>query len=794
MRTHNSSRSFVCPHCDKTFRKPGSLKTHSRVHVLDYKPPVLLKPKFYLCDECGKAFFSAGALKIHKNSHLEEKNLPFACSFPNCTKRCTTGQNLSLHMKQHGKNMTCLAMDCEEKFKEYFQLCQHMLLHPEIQDRFCCPIIGCPERFAEPSFLKIHLRTCDFLGNDNHIGEEDFCREHENNKDIPVNINGNNNFIADKIADVDADANVDVNVHVNAKSIGNVNENYDTKIKDQDMDENSQNKNKNDDNDNRVQSSFTCLAENCGDMFTSHMELNRHTEHHASDTHFCCVFGCEEKFKDRFSLRLHSCNCEYLASRIASLSAPSSKSKSEANASNSEKRTKPKSKRQSKKMKEKVAVKDKSTGAGTTSKGVMKKGKTAKSQRRKSPGNPDQNHLSHKTEMDVYSAEPCKEKKRKQGEENFEPKEARNKSPSSKSQNPIVTQNKSQNQIQASSPRLNAGSSQNRNQSPTTNHEKAKTDTIIGHQSEHQNNQGFTDCEIQNQNTSLGHNPNATETPSNGKCNEENQHSIKIAKTQNPNHFSSGSMEKDENSGTGDIIVDHSRSDRITINSDHEGALNQNPSCLKLPMKRLSSGQNNLNSQIENENGFFYGNSGSLNQYQDQIQQPYRPHQQDNKFEVDLSIRKSSDQFPTEDVDTVQNQAGDKESEPGNTGYSNKSDNGNSNNYCLDDNDNYSYSGPFQCSRCPMSFFSMHALNEHQYGSHGIMNDYNTNLPFQCVFCPLTFHTMNLLARHEYMDHGVLRKAITLSMESTASSTLQVNISCEEMDGVDDDYNKVTSW
>ncbi|XP_055711530.1 gastrula zinc finger protein xFG20-1-like [Phlebotomus papatasi] len=61
---HQGVKDYHCPHCDKSFGKPDTLKHHVMIHTGE-------KP--HACSECGKRFIQPIALKTHMKTHLKYK-------------------------------------------------------------------------------------------------------------------------------------------------------------------------------------------------------------------------------------------------------------------------------------------------------------------------------------------------------------------------------------------------------------------------------------------------------------------------------------------------------------------------------------------------------------------------------------------------------------------------------------------------------------------------------------------------------------------------------------------------
>ncbi|XP_055710236.1 zinc finger protein 77-like [Phlebotomus papatasi] len=61
---HQGVKDFHCPHCERSFGKPETLKHHVMTHTGE-------KP--HACNQCGKRFIQQTALKTHMKTHLKSK-------------------------------------------------------------------------------------------------------------------------------------------------------------------------------------------------------------------------------------------------------------------------------------------------------------------------------------------------------------------------------------------------------------------------------------------------------------------------------------------------------------------------------------------------------------------------------------------------------------------------------------------------------------------------------------------------------------------------------------------------
>ena len=96
---HHSGVTFVCPDCGKSFNHKYNLDIHIKmVHV---------KNKSLSCDTCGKLFFIPSKLEHHRRT-VHEKLKPWQCEC--CSFRCAAHGNLNLHRRtQHGAEKLTVA-------------------------------------------------------------------------------------------------------------------------------------------------------------------------------------------------------------------------------------------------------------------------------------------------------------------------------------------------------------------------------------------------------------------------------------------------------------------------------------------------------------------------------------------------------------------------------------------------------------------------------------------------------------------------------------------------------------
>jgi Zn finger protein HypA/HybF involved in hydrogenase expression len=107
---------FNCEHCDKTYGRKDTLKTHiNTVH---------LKQKNYKCDHCDKTFGEKGNLNVHINTiHLKQQN--FKCE--HCDKTFGRKGDLNIHINTiHLKQKNYKCDHCNESFGQNSHLKIHI--------------------------------------------------------------------------------------------------------------------------------------------------------------------------------------------------------------------------------------------------------------------------------------------------------------------------------------------------------------------------------------------------------------------------------------------------------------------------------------------------------------------------------------------------------------------------------------------------------------------------------------------------------------------------------------------
>ena len=102
--------TFKCTHknCNRTYTNKYSLWRHLVTHNTERK---------FICNMCGKKFALAQYLKDHMNIHTGYK--PYVCKFEGCNEAFSQAGKLSVHTKQHNKQLFCVKKMKKRHLKEY---------------------------------------------------------------------------------------------------------------------------------------------------------------------------------------------------------------------------------------------------------------------------------------------------------------------------------------------------------------------------------------------------------------------------------------------------------------------------------------------------------------------------------------------------------------------------------------------------------------------------------------------------------------------------------------------------
>ncbi|XP_017854956.1 chorion transcription factor Cf2 isoform X3 [Drosophila busckii] len=114
-----------CPDCPKTFKTPGTLAMHRKIHTgeADATP----KERPYTCSYCGKSFTQSNTLKQHTRIHTGEK--PFHCGY--CDKSFSVKDYLTKHIRTHTGEKPYTCPYCDKRFTQRSALTVHTTkLHP----------------------------------------------------------------------------------------------------------------------------------------------------------------------------------------------------------------------------------------------------------------------------------------------------------------------------------------------------------------------------------------------------------------------------------------------------------------------------------------------------------------------------------------------------------------------------------------------------------------------------------------------------------------------------------------
>ena len=150
LHQHTKGKTRICEYCKKAFRDKNSLEVH-----LDGHHPGTTEQKFF-CQECGVGYMYQYSLTCHMRKHKgprkkpkpkppgppKVKDLgPVRC--PHCDKTLIGQDNLSRHITQSHKKLTC--EKCSKTVLNKFQLKKHMFFdHGCTDGAFLCQL--CPEQ------------------------------------------------------------------------------------------------------------------------------------------------------------------------------------------------------------------------------------------------------------------------------------------------------------------------------------------------------------------------------------------------------------------------------------------------------------------------------------------------------------------------------------------------------------------------------------------------------------------------------------------------------------------------
>ncbi|KZS14568.1 Zinc finger 813-like protein [Daphnia magna] len=122
-----SKTLFVCPICDKSFKKEQYLQQHSRTH----------EAKKWECSVCRKLFTTKEYLRKHARLHTGET--PYTCD--QCGKTFTFQQSYHKHLLYHSDDRPYPCDQCNRRFKELSTLHNHQRIHTG-EKPYSCDICG----------------------------------------------------------------------------------------------------------------------------------------------------------------------------------------------------------------------------------------------------------------------------------------------------------------------------------------------------------------------------------------------------------------------------------------------------------------------------------------------------------------------------------------------------------------------------------------------------------------------------------------------------------------------------
>ena len=163
-RKHCTEKPYKCTKCQKEFQTETGLKYHATVHWSPEERQKLIdKKKVIVCTVEGCQFrFTSEAYKerhikkYHFNQTLDKK---YECL--ECDKKFFSNQRLSEHMNALHSLIPilhkCQLCPFESKYK--WSLTYHMkTLHIGAEKTVKCMFEGCPKRYTNPFYMKMHFR------------------------------------------------------------------------------------------------------------------------------------------------------------------------------------------------------------------------------------------------------------------------------------------------------------------------------------------------------------------------------------------------------------------------------------------------------------------------------------------------------------------------------------------------------------------------------------------------------------------------------------------------------------
>ncbi|XP_033993890.1 growth factor independent 1A transcription repressor a [Trematomus bernacchii] len=153
----DSSGSFKCMKCCKSFSTPHGLEVHVRRSHSGTRP--------FECGICGKTFGHAVSLDQHRAVHSQERS--FSCKI--CGKSFKRSSTLSTHLLIHSDTRPYPCQYCGKRFHQKSDMKKHTFIHTGEKPHKCQV---CGKAFSQSSNLITHSRKhtgfkpfgCDLCG------------------------------------------------------------------------------------------------------------------------------------------------------------------------------------------------------------------------------------------------------------------------------------------------------------------------------------------------------------------------------------------------------------------------------------------------------------------------------------------------------------------------------------------------------------------------------------------------------------------------------------------------------
>ncbi|KAK2168145.1 hypothetical protein LSH36_20g12025 [Paralvinella palmiformis] len=132
--------------CNKAFKSPRSLATHTQYHTMDRK---------YECtyEGCSRTFISRANLNMHLKSHLIKE---YVCDFKNCGMRYKLPEHLEKHKLVHKPLDPLACPKCFKQFSTSQILKNHVQTCQSVDGMLPCQIKGCNRTFKKLKALLEH--------------------------------------------------------------------------------------------------------------------------------------------------------------------------------------------------------------------------------------------------------------------------------------------------------------------------------------------------------------------------------------------------------------------------------------------------------------------------------------------------------------------------------------------------------------------------------------------------------------------------------------------------------------